>query len=460
MPSLRYLYRIGHGPSSSHTMGPVLAAERFYKKNPSIKSVTVELCGSLSATGKGHFTDKAIEEYFANIGVLSTVEFTDKVLDFHPNGLIFHGKDADGTEIAQYVCFSVGGGALIDTTVDAGAGADVEAFPVYPVNSMSKIRAICNERGITFPEYVFEQEAAYDRFLLDTLPPTERARFVPFREFLLEVLATMMASIERGLRRTGRLPGEMRYPRKAAAMHRRALLLSGKLRAQQMPIIYAIAVSEENASVGRMVTAPTCGSCGVLPAVLRHMNEDMPEVASDENSIAALAVAGLIGNLAKVNASISGAELGCQAEIGVACSMAAGAASYMSGGSLGQIEAAAEVGLEHNLGLTCDPVDGFVIVPCIERNGMCAVRAINCARMTALIKGTPLINLDMCIATMRRTGIAMHADYKETSFGGLAQIVRERGLAPATFSDWLARFHGSQGERPIYDARCEDDDDM
>ena len=426
MPSLRYLYRIGLGPSSSHTMGPRYAAERFHKKHPDVKSVVCELCGSLSLTGKGHFTDKAIENYYESKGIKCRVDFTDKKLEFHTNGMIFRGYDEEtpgkGVEIATYVCFSVGGGQIVDqSNTDK---SDPERFMVYPFSRMSQILEACRERGLSLDEYVLQREAKFD----EELKKIDPDNFVPFKEYMGSVLDAMFEAIDRGLRQdthsTGILPGSLHYRRRAPQMYHKALMLAGRLKCRVMPMIYATAVGEENASMGKIVTAPTCGSSGVIPAVLRHLREDMPEATTREHLIRALSVAGIIGNLAKANASISGATLGCQAEIGVACAMASAAACYLEGGSNELIERAAEIGLEHNLGLTCDPVAGYVIIPCIQRNGVNATRALVCADIAVLTSNASFISLDSCIEAMRITGLAMLDDYKETAIGGLAQIVR------------------------------------
>ena len=357
MKSLTELYRIGLGPSSSHTMGPRFAAQAFRAQLPATAArLRVTLYGSLAATGRGHLTDRAVCEPFAPLPV-DLVWVPEHELPRHPNGLQFEALDDAGAPLATRIVYSVGGGALWGEDGRPGGGEDV-----YPYVSMDEVLARGERDGLLFWEIAGEHEGP-------ALWPA-----------LEQIWAAMRRAIARGLDGEGRLPGELKVMRKASAYHARAQRLSGYFGQTARLFAYALAVSEENAAGGEVVTAPTCGACGVLPAVLYFLQQQSS--LSDEKICRALATAGLIGNLVKRNASISGAEVGCQGEVGTACAMAAAAAAQLLGGSLRQIEYAAEMGLEHHLGLTCDPIGGYVQIPCIERNAIAAVRAVAIARLT------------------------------------------------------------------------------
>jgi len=394
MDTLRNLYRIGHGPSSSHTMAPRRAAERFLADHLDAGSVRVTLYGSLAATGHGHLTDVAIREVLAP----RPVEFVwrpQEELPEHPKGMVFEALDSCGAVIASRTFFSVGGGALLDDTT---AGAS------YPFSTVEQILDHCDRSGQSFWEYVESCEGK------DLWP------------FLETVWAAMCDSLEKGLRTPGTLPGPLGLPRKAGSFYRKAKLLDAELRSEALLAAYAYAVAEQNAAGGVVVTAPTCGSCGVLPAILYRFRDALHVDQAD--ILRALATASLFGNLAKQNASISGAEVGCQGEIGVACAMAAAAAAQLMGGAPSQIEYAAEMGLEHHLGLTCDPVAGLVQIPCIERNAHAAVRSLSCARFAFLSDGQHHISYDDVVTVMAETGHALSSLYRETSAGGLARIYK------------------------------------
>ena len=401
MKSLSELYRIGLGPSSSHTMGPRFAAEAFRASLPGATArVRVTLYGSLAATGRGHLTDSAVSVPFAPLPV-DLVWVPERELPRHPNGLQFEALDAVGAQLATRLVYSVGGGALWGEDGQQDGGAEV-----YPYASMDEILARGERDGVLLWELAGEHEGPAIWPVLE------------------EVWETMRRAIARGLDAEGRLPGELRVPRKASAYHARAQSLAGHFGQTALLFAYALAVSEENAAGGEVVTAPTCGACGVLPAVLYFLQQQ--SALSDEKISRALATAGMIGNLVKRNASISGAEVGCQGEVGTACAMAAGAAAQLLGGSLRQIEYAAEMGLEHHLGLTCDPIGGYVQIPCIERNAIAAVRAVDCAAYALLSDGAHIVSFDEVVRTMWETGRDMKASYRETAQGGLAKIYLSR----------------------------------
>ncbi len=395
MESIRELFRIGRGPSSSHTMGPFKAATQFRQRHPQVKSFRVHLFSSLALTGRGHMTDVAIQDAFHPL----PVEILWKPgieLDFHPNGMWFDALNDDGSLLERWEVFSVGGGALKE------AGQPDNVNPVYDLSKMSEILSYCTNNDKTFWEYVEEREGSEIWGYLD------------------EVWSVMQAAIERGLEAEGVLPGGLHLPRKASTFEAKVTSKITTFFSEGHLPAYALAVAEESASSGVVVTAPTCGSCGVLPAVLRHVKENIK--SQPEDILRALATAGLIGNLIKKNASISGAEVGCQGEIGAACAMAAAAAAQLLGGSPPQIEYAAEMGLEHHLGLTCDPVNGLVQIPCIERNVFAATRAINCARFACYSQGEHRISFDQVVQVMKETGHALPSIYRETSTGGLATV--------------------------------------
>ncbi|MFH1378360.1 MAG: L-serine ammonia-lyase [Planctomycetota bacterium] len=394
MRTIRDIYRIGAGPSSSHTMGPKRAAQEFKRDFPSAARFDVTLYGSLSATGRGHLTDVAIQAALSPIP--SRIEFNPAFLPQHPNGMDFTALDSDGHIIGTKRAYSIGGGAL--TTDDATAAAQ----SVYPHRSMTDILAWCRTYGKTLWEYVFQHESG------------------SIQDYLTDVWKTMKTAIERGLDAEGVLPGVLNLPRKAYTYRLKTKQCAGYLKHTTRIFALALATAEENASGGEVVTAPTCGSSGVLPSVIQYLEET--EDVSLPRILRALATAGIIGNLAKTNASISGAEVGCQGEIGVACAMAAGAAAQLLGATPAQIEYAAEMGLEHHLGLTCDPVAGLVQVPCIERNAMAATRAMDCAAYALQSDGHHRISFDQVVDTMYRTGKDLRESYRETATGGLASI--------------------------------------
>lgn len=394
MQSIREIYKIGYGPSSSHTIGPVRAATIFQERNPYCKNFQVTLYGSLAATGIGHHTDQAMKKaiYPSEIEIFWEPEV---LLPEHPNGMIFSALGDDGKIINQWKVFSIGGGDLKD------ADGILNDRKVYPITSMTNIMAHCNQQGKTFWEYVEDCEGP------------------GIWEYLAGVWEIMKDTIARGLENEGVLPGEIRLPRKASTYYMKALNSRGATQNQGLLFAFALAVSEENASGGKIAIAPTCGSSGVLPAILFYLKRE--EHITDIKILRALATAGLIGNIVKFNASISGAEVGCQGEIGTACAMAAGAAAQIMGGSLRQIEYAAEMGFEHNLGLTCDPVLGYVQIPCIERNAIAAGKAIECSVYALFSDGGHKISFDNAVQTMEETGRDIQSAYRETGIGGLAK---------------------------------------
>ena len=407
MKSLRELYRVGLGPSSSHTMGPRFAAQAFKPLTAGAARVRVTLYGSLAATGRGHLTDVAVCAPFEPLPV-DLVWRAEESLPRHPNGLRLEALAADGTVLAERVVYSVGGGALLDEN-----GVSVGVSDVYPYASMQEVLEHCERDNLQFWEIVGLHEGA------------------PVWTFLAGIWQAMSRAIARGLEAEGRLPGTLNVARKASSYHARGSAMSGYFGETARLFSFALAVSEENASGGEIVTAPTCGASGVLPAVLYFLQQQAG--LSDEKVIRALATAGLIGNLVKRNASISGAEVGCQGEVGTACAMAAGAAAQLFGGSIRQVEYAAEMGLEHHLGLTCDPIGGYVQIPCIERNAIAAVRAVDCAAYALLSDGQHIISFDEVVQTMWETGRDMHSDYRETAVGGLAKIHLMRGKSGGGF---------------------------
>lgn len=400
MKSLRELYRIGKGPSSSHTMGPQRAAQLFLERCSNASSYEVTLYGSLAATGKGHMTDVAIEEVLHPHHTVSIIWKPQVFLPFHPNGMKFVGRDVngDGDIIDEWTVYSIGGGALSD---GIDGHDELGASEVYDLNKMSDIQSWCYDNGRSFWEYV---EKCEDKEIWD---------------YLKTIWQTMKEAIRRGLDHEGVLPGPLNLPRKAATYYTKAKGYRASLQSRGLVYAYALAVSEENASGGTIVTAPTCGACGVLPAVLYHMQEahDM----SEQRILRALATAGLVGNIVKHNASISGADVGCQGEVGVACAMASAAACQLFGGSPAQVEYAAEMGLEHHLGMTCDPVCGLVQIPCIERNAFAAARALDADLYASFSDGHHSVSFDKVVEVMRQTGHDLPSLYKETSEGGLAK---------------------------------------
>ena len=397
MKSLKEIFRIGHGPSSSHTMAPANAAKIFKERFPGAAAFAVNFYGSLAATGKGHFTDQAVIQTLAPAAVEISWQ-PDVIKPFHPNAMEFTALDAKNNICGSALFYSTGGGALAeegqtDTTPDC-----------YPFKNMQEIMTYCLDEGIPLWELVRRYDAP------------------DIMDHLNEALSLMDDAVERGLATEGVLPGGLRLARKACNVHRKALALRQDISRTGLISAYAYAVAEENAALGIVVTAPTCGSCGVLPAVMRYCRESRPMSRAEE--IHALAIAGLIGNVVKQNGSISGAEVGCQGEVGVACAMAAAAAAAVFGGTIPQIEYAAEMALEHFLGLTCDPVLGLVQIPCIERNALAANRAVIAAEMALLSDGTHFISFDTVVETMLQTGKDMPCLYRETSTGGLSLFAR------------------------------------
>ena len=392
MQSLRELYKIGKGPSSSHTMGPERAAKDFLSRTQGAARYRVVLQGSLARTGRGHLTDRAV------LGVLPEGR-TEVVFDceakalLHPNTLVMTAYDAAGAEILSVTYLSVGGG----TVREAGA-APVAAEEIYPFADFSELCSFCEREGTALADVAFRFEDA------------------AFHQYLAAVWESMKATIQRGLTREGLLPGALRVERKAATLYR--AYLADPDDHTRLVCSYAYATAEENASGGTVVTAPTCGASGVLPAVLLYLQRR--DGLSDERILRALATGGLVGNVVKTNASVSGAEAGCQAEIGTATAMAAAAVSALSEQSIEIVEYAAEIALEHQLGLTCDPVGGYVQIPCIERNAVAAMRALDSADLAGVLSGTRKISFDLVVKTMYETGRDLNERYRETSEGGLA----------------------------------------
>lgn len=403
MQSIRDIYKVGKGPSSSHTMGPAKAAAQFQEETPGADAYRIILYGSLSKTGRGHGTDRAL------IGTLSPVP-TEVIFSQETPEDVKHPNTMDlialkgGEEIARQRVCSIGGGDLMVE----GRPAPKRNEETYLENSFAEIKQFCEFRYISLIDYVElnEGEEIWD--------------------YLQGIWEVMQRSVQEGLSTTGELPGGLHINRKAKSIYDHILINKHpEIVECQMVCSYAYAVSEQNADNGTVVTAPTCGSCGVLPAVLYYMRDKRG--LSDLDIVHALGVAGLFGELAKRNASVSGAECGCQAEVGVACAMAAAALGQLFGYSLKKIEYAAEVALEHHLGLTCDPICGLVQIPCIERNAVAAMRAINSANLAYFLADTRSISYDMVVKTMYETGIHMNRGYRETSEGGLARLYSRRG---------------------------------
>ncbi|MCQ4323904.1 L-serine ammonia-lyase [Stutzerimonas stutzeri] len=450
------LFKIGIGPSSSHTVGPMRAARRFAeglrrdRLLETTASVKVELYGSLGATGKGHGSDKAVllglegeqpesvdtttiparlaairesaelhllGEKAIRFDVAEQLVFIRKALPYHPNGMIFRAFDAAGLQLRSREYYSVGGGFVVDEQA-AGSDRIVEdatALP-YPFHSAAELLGHCTAHGLSISQLMLANEAAWR-------PQAQT------RAGLLEIWRVMQECVAAGCRTEGVMPGGLKVRRRAAGLYRQLsehpeANLRDTLNVLDWVDLYALAVNEENASGGRVVTAPTNGAAGIVPALLHYYVRFVPG-ASEDGVVRFLLTAAAIGILYKENASISGAEVGCQGEVGVACSMAAGALCEVLGGTPQQVENAAEIGMEHNLGLTCDPVGGLVQVPCIERNAMGAVKAINAARMALRGDGRHFISLDKVIRTMRQTGADMKSKYKETARGGLAVNIIE-----------------------------------
>ena len=385
MKSLKEIFRIGKGPSSSHTMGPAHAAEIFARRNPNAKAFEVTLYGSLAATGKGHLTDVAITEVLSEIAPVEIVWQAKTVLPYHTNGMRYKAFDAEKQVVDEWVVYSVGGGALSE-----GKGKDDMFYttPVYQLSTMKEIQDWCEKNGRGFWEYVDHCEGA------------------EIWEYLHEVWTTMCHAVEEGLENDGVLPGPLNLSCKAGKYYIKAQSYKTSLQSRGLVYAYALAVSEENAAGGTIVTAPTCGSCGVMPAVLYHLYK--AHQFSERKILRALATAGVFGNVVKENASISGAEV------------ASAAACQLFGGTPSQIEYAAEMGLEHHLGMTCDPVCGLVQIPCIERNAFAACRALDAQLYANFSDGRHHISFDKVVRVMKQTGHDLPSLYKETSEGGLA----------------------------------------
>lgn len=393
MKSIVTVFKRGFGPSSSHTIGPTIASKLFNRKYPDRDRSEVILYGSLALTGKGHGTDKAIKNFLPDAEVKFDINKEDLP---HPNTMDLIAYK-DGKIVGKETCLSIGGGEIKfigDGYVDK---------EVYPENNLSQILKVCEDRNITLVDYIYEKEDS------------------DFKEKLLRTWKTMEECIQRGLETEGVLPGPLNITRKAKLLYTSEIGNDGSaVKEDRLISAYAFAVSEENAAGNLVVTAPTCGSAGVLPAVLYYMRHDRGY--SEDDIIDGLAVAGLIGNIIRTNASISGAECGCQAEVGSACSMAAAAKAQINKMSLRQIEYAAEVAMEHHLGLTCDPIQGYVLIPCIERNAVGAMRAMNSVNLARFLYQTRKISFDAVIETMYQTGRDLNDKYRETSKGGLASL--------------------------------------
>ncbi len=396
MESIRSLYKIGRGPSSSHTMGPERACKIAKERYPDADFFAVTLFGSLALTGIGHGTDRIVKETIAPIACEITID-KDTPTPIHPNTMYIEAR-RDGEFLGALRVFSIGGGSI---EID-GEGKAASAPDVYPHSTFADIAEVCRKENIRLYEYVlkYEGEEIY--------------------EYLDEVWDTMKSSIHEGLSTTGTLPGGLGTKRKARILFEKNHIdESAQTRENRLVSAYAFAVSEQNAGGGTIATAPTCGSCGVLPSVLKYMQDSRG--FTDRQIFNALATAALIGNIIRTNASISGAECGCQAEIGSACSMAAAALGELFGMGLDQIEYAAEVAMEHHLGLTCDPICGLVQIPCIERNAVAAMRAINALSLANFLSDSRKITFDLIVRTMYNTGKDLPLGYRETSVGGLAK---------------------------------------
>ena len=398
MKSIKSIYKIGHGPSSSHTVGPYRAAKIFARRYPAADSFRVTLYGSLAFTGEGHGTGKAIRSALPNAEIL--FNRTERSLP-HPNTMLFEAL-LEGKVLGSARIFSIGGGSIrIENE------ASEEEIEVYPQENFTQILDSCRSQNIDLLTFIRNVEGP------------------SLRPYLERIWKAMKASVERGLAAEGILPGGLNVARKARLLYeKRCYNESADMTMNRVIAAYAYAVSEENADENIVVTAPTCGSCGVLPSVMYYMHKDrgFPQ----EEILDALAVAGLVGNVIRTNASISGAECGCQAEIGSACSMTAAAIAALYKLNIDQIEYAAEIAMEHNLGLTCDPVGGLVQIPCIERNAVAAMRAITAVNLSRFLYTTRKISFDEVVATMYRTGLDMDEKYRETSHGGLAVIYSKK----------------------------------
>jgi len=397
MTSIKDIFKIGFGPSSSHTMGPKKAAKIFLDKNQNAKKYAVELYGSLALTGKGHLTEEAVKNVFKNKNI-EIIWKPKKFLDFHPNGMIFYSYNSKNKIINSWEVYSIGGGDIADKNTK------FKNKKIYKITSLTKLLKILDKSGQTIYDYVFENE---DEELKD---------------YLKLVWNKMKLSVKNGINKQGVLPGILHLQRRAYSFYNKAKLSKGIFKNKGLVFSYALGVSEENASGQEIVTAPTCGSSGVLPAVLYYAYKNLKY--TEDNILNAIATAGLIGNFVKNNASISGAEVGCQGEIGTACAMASACLTQLLGGSNYQIEYAGEMGLEHHLGLTCDPVAGLVQIPCIERNAIAAGRSYDTANYVLFSDGRHRVSFDEIVKTMYETGKDLSDNYKETSLGGISKTLK------------------------------------
>lgn len=393
MDTLKELYKIGSGPSSSHTMGPQRAADRFMKKNPDADSYRCTLYGSLAATGKGHLTDFIIEKTISPKKV-EIIWKPEIIPEFHPNGMKLEAIDKGGNPYDEWTVFSVGGGTL----AEEGKRNQSDGKVYYEHSKLSNIMKYCKENDKNLVEYVLNRED--DDFL----------------EYMNKIADAMKEAIDRGIANRKMIPGKLHLKRRASRFYKKYLATKDY---STLNTALALAVSEENASGGTIVTAPTCGAAGVLPGVFYSLI--LHNGYTKQHIIEGLIVAGLIGNLIKTNASISGAEVGCQGEVGTACSMAAAGVAYLFGGTIEQIEFAAEIGLEHSLGMTCDPAYGYVQIPCIERNALAAERAVSSAKYALNTDGDHSVSFDQITITMKETGMDMMDKYRETAKGGIAK---------------------------------------
>lgn len=399
MDSLKELYKIGHGPSSSHTMGPRLAASLFLSRFPDAEKYRAELYGSLAATGKGHLTDMALRIVFSeHEKELDILWFPDEFKPFHPNALTLCAIYPDKESCLTF--YSIGGGKVV--CEDEISTKQENIYPEDICKNMKSILSYCDREGLQLWEVplLFEGDGIL--------------------EYIKKVWQVMEDSIERGLQNEGVLPGGLKLQRKACQMYEKTKGFTGPLGASAPAFVYALSTSEENAGGGEIVTAPTCGSSGVLPGALYYMKQYYK--VSETRILRALLTAGMVGNVVKQNGSISGAEVGCQGEIGVACAMAGAAVCQLLGGTIHQIEYAAEMGLEHHLGLTCDPMFGLVQIPCIERNAMASMRALDHAVFSMMSDGRHKVSFDSVVDVMMETGQALPSLYRETSKGGLALL--------------------------------------
>ena len=402
MDSIRNIYKTGHGPSSSHTMGPRYAAEVFRSRCGSdgipVGAFRVTLYGSLAATGKGHLTDVTVTDALSPFPT-EIVWRKDIALEYHPNAMKFEALDSVGSVLKDWIVYSIGGGSISE-----GPGSDPGDLSIgpgtYEMDSLTAIQQYIESNGLSFWEYVEQREGPR------------------IWDFLADVWSHMKMSVEEGLTNDSVLPGCLHLRSKAKQYYVRATAYKQSLQSRALVTAYALAVSEQNARGGIVVTAPTCGSCGVVPAVLYHLHK--AHEFGEKDILKALATAGLFGNIIKTNASIAGADVGCQGEVGSACVMAAAAINQLFGGSPQQIECAAEMAMEHNLGLTCDPVCGLVQIPCIERNAIAALRAQDVSLYALMSDGKHMVSFDSIIQTMKNTGHDLPSPYKETALGGMA----------------------------------------